>query len=62
MNIVSSDVEVNEYKFIGTKSDKIVSALKQWRLPYFFGFVRQLVLRDKLKSNNLDKEWCYTKL
>ena len=29
MNIVSSDVEVNEYNLIGTKSDKIVSALKQ---------------------------------
>ena len=56
MNIISSDVEVNEYKLIGTKSDELVHALKQLGLPYFFGFIRQLLLRDKLRSKTLDKE------
>ena len=56
MNIISSDVEVNEYKLIGTKSDELVNALKQLGLPYFFGFIRQLLLRDKLRSKNLDKK------
>ena len=56
MNIISSDVEVNEYEFIGTKSDELVNALKQIGLSHFFGFIRQLLLSDKLKSKNLDKE------
>ena len=55
INIIFCDVEVNEYKLIGTKSDELVNALKQLGLPHFFGFIRQLLLRDKLRSNNLDK-------
>ena len=29
MNIISSDVEVNECELVGTKSDELVNALKQ---------------------------------
>ena len=29
INIISSDVEVNEYELIGTKLDELVNALKQ---------------------------------
>ena len=56
MNVISSDVEVNEYELIGTKSDELVNAMKQLGLPHFFGFIRQLSLRDKLRSKNLDNE------
>ena len=28
MNIVSSDIEMNEYKLLGTKSKQMVNALK----------------------------------
>ena len=56
MSILSSDVEVNEYKLIGTNSDELVNALEQLGLPYFFGFIRQLLLRDKLRSKTLEKE------
>ena len=55
MNIISSDVEVNDHELIGTKSDELVNPLKQLELPHFFGFIRQLLLRDKLRSKNLDK-------
>ena len=30
--------------------------MRQLGLPHFLGFIRQLLLRDKLKSKNLDKE------
>ena len=56
INIIFSNVEVNEYELIGTKSDEIVNALKQLGLPHFFGFIRQLLLRNKLRSKNLDNE------
>ena len=56
MNIISSDVEVNKYEFIGTKLDELVNALKQLGLPHIFAFIRQLLLRYRLRSNNLDKE------
>ena len=35
MNIISSDVDVNGYELISTKSDELVKALKQLRLPHF---------------------------
>ena len=56
MNTIFSDLEVNEYELIGTKSDELVNALKQLGLPHFFGFIRKLLLRDKLRSKNLDNE------
>ena len=40
MKIISSDIKVNEYDRIGTKSDELVIALKQLRLPHFFGYIR----------------------
>ena len=42
MNIIFSDVEVNEYELIVIKSDESVNALKQLGLPHFFGFIRKL--------------------
>ena len=29
MNVISSDVEINEYKTLSVQSDKLVNALKQ---------------------------------
>ena len=56
MSIISSDVEVNEYEFTGTKFNELVNALKQLGLPHIFAFIRQLLLRQKLRPNNLGKE------
>ena len=60
MNIIFSNVEVNEYELIGTKSDELVNALKQLGLPHVFGFIKQLLFRNKLRSNNLEKEMILT--
>ena len=56
MILKQSNLEVNEYKLTGTKSDELVNALKQLGLPHFFVFLRQLLLKDKLASKSLDKE------
>lgn len=42
MNIVSSYVEMNESKLLGTKSTKLDNALKQLLMPHFLGFLKQL--------------------
>ena len=36
LNSVSSDAEVNEFEFLGAKSDKLVDALKLLGLTIFF--------------------------
>ena len=36
MNIISSDVEGNEYKLLSVKSNKLVNALKQFNIHLFF--------------------------
>ena len=50
MNIISSDVDMNEYKLLGTKSKQIVNALKLLRMPLFLGFLK------KLKSDDIENE------
>ena len=55
-NIMFSDVEVHEYELIGIKSDELTNALKQLGLPHFFGLIRQLLLRDKLRFKTSDNE------
>ena len=35
MNIISSDVDINEYKRLGTKSKQIVNDLKLLKMPLF---------------------------
>ena len=40
MNIISSDVKMNEYKILSTKSIKIVNALKQLGIQHFAGFFK----------------------
>ena len=35
MNIISSNVEINQYKRLGVKSEKLVHALKQLWIPQF---------------------------
>ena len=42
MNIISSDVEINEYKLLGFKSNELVNALKQLDIVHFLGFCKQL--------------------
>ena len=56
INVTFSDVEVNEYELIGTKSNELVNPLKQLGLPHFIWLIRQILLRDKLRSNNLNKK------
>ena len=50
MNIISSDVDMNEYKLLGTKSKQIVNALKLLGMPLFLGFLK------KLKSDDIENE------
>ena len=38
MNMISSDVEINEYKLLGVKSKKLVNALKQLGMPQSLDF------------------------
>ena len=49
MNIISSDVEIDEYKFLGIKSTKLVNALKQLDITHLLGFSKQL--KEKCKTN-----------
>ena len=35
MNIISSDVDINEHKLLGTKSKQVVNALKLLEIPLF---------------------------
>ena len=35
MNIISSDVDINEHKLLGTKSEQVVNALKLLEMPLF---------------------------
>ena len=50
MNIISSDVDMNEYKLLGTKSKQIVNALKLLGMPLFLGLLK------KLKSDDIENE------
>ena len=47
MNIISSDVEINEYKLLGVKSNKLVNVLKQLGMPHFLGSFNKLKEEDK---------------
>ena len=35
MNVISSNVDMNEYKLLGTKSKQIVNVLKTLKVPLF---------------------------
>ena len=35
MNVISSNVDMNEYKLLGTKSKQIVNTLSILRMPLF---------------------------
>ena len=56
MNVISSDVEINKYKHLGVKSDYLVNALKQFDMPLFLGFFKQLKEEVKIKSDDIDEE------
>ena len=56
MNIISSDVETNEYKLLGVKSDKLVNALKLLGLPHFLGLFKQSKEEGKIKCVDTNKE------
>ena len=49
INIISSDVEKNEYKLLGVKSNKLVNALKQLGMSHFLGFFKQLKEEGKIE-------------
>ena len=62
MNI-SSDVEMNEYKFLDTKLKELVNALKLLGMSYFLEFFKQLKEEGKIKSDDIENELLkYTKL
>ena len=48
MNIIFSDVEIDEYKLSGIKSNKLVNPLKQLDITYLLGFSKQL--KEKCKK------------
>ena len=50
MNIISSKVDMNEYKLLGTKSKQ-----KKLRVSLFLGFLKKLKKENKLKSD--DRKW-----
>ena len=45
MNIISSNVDMNEYKLLVTKSKQIVKVLKKLRITLFLGFLKKLKKR-----------------
>ena len=55
MNIISSDVEINESKLLGVKSNKLANALKQLDIAHFLGFYKQLKEKRTLKSASIDE-------
>ena len=56
MNIISSDMNMNEYKLLGTKSKEIANALKILKISLFLGFLKKLKEQDKLKSDDIENE------
>ena len=56
MDITSSDVEINEYKLLGVKSNELVNALKQSEIVHFLGFYKQFKEKFKIKYANIDEE------
>ena len=50
MNITTSDVKIDECKLLGTKSSKLVNALKQIDIAHFLGFYKQLKKKKKKKK------------
>ena len=56
MNIISSDMNMNEYKHLATKSKEIANALKILKMSLFLGFLKKLKEQDKLKSDDIENE------
>ena len=52
MKIVSSVIFDDEYKLLGTKSKKMVTALKTLKMPLFIGFLKTLRDNNKTHSND----------
>ena len=52
MNIISFDVEINEYENLGVQPEKLVNALKELCLQHFLGFFKQLI-EGKSKSDTI---------
>ena len=55
MNIISSDVEINENYFLDIKSIELFAASKLYHvlnLPHFLGFVNHLTKSSKEKTYN----------
>ena len=50
MNITTSDVKIDECKLLGTKSSKLVNALKQIDIAHFLGFYKQLKKKKSKKK------------
>ena len=50
MNITTSDIKIYECKLLGTKSSKLVNALKQIDIAHFLGFYKQLKKKKQKKK------------
>lgn len=57
MKIISSMVEINEYKLLRTTSHMLVNALKQLVIAHFLGFHNQLKEKYKATCVNIDKKF-----
>ena len=49
MNIISSNVEMNEYKILGNKSKQVFNVLKILRNAYFFRIFTEIKERRQIK-------------
>ena len=52
MEIISSTVDKNEYKILGTKSVKMVETLRKLKMNLFFGFVKTLRGNNKIHPSD----------
>ena len=52
MIVVSSVVRKNEYKLLGTKSEKMVTLLRPLKMPLVLGFLKNLTENNKVYSDD----------
>ena len=49
MNIISSDMNMNKYKLLATKSKEIANALKILKMSLFFRIFKEIKRKRQLK-------------
>ena len=56
MNIISSDVEINEYKLLGVRLNELVNASKKLDKAQFLELCKQLKEKFKTRCVSIDEE------